>query len=47
MNLANAGYVNGMGDGIFAPDSLATRAQAAKFIYVAVNDGKILLNEVE
>ena len=47
MNLANAGYVNGMGNGIFAPDDNTTRAQAVKFIYVAENDGKILLNEAE
>ncbi|MEE0777112.1 MAG: S-layer homology domain-containing protein [Bacillota bacterium] len=47
MNLAEAGYVGGMGNGIFAPNDNATRAQAAKFIYVAVNNGKILLNEVQ
>ncbi|MEE0776225.1 MAG: S-layer homology domain-containing protein, partial [Bacillota bacterium] len=46
MNLANAGYIDGMGNGIFAPNDNATRAQASKFVYVALNDG-FLLNEVQ
>ncbi|MBQ6530893.1 MAG: S-layer homology domain-containing protein, partial [Clostridia bacterium] len=33
--LANAGIINGMGDGTFAPQANATRAQAAVIIYNA------------
>ena len=31
--LANAGIINGMGDGTFAPKANATRAQASVIIY--------------
>ena len=32
-SLTASGIINGMGDGIFAPKSTVTRAQAAKVIY--------------
>jgi len=31
--MQKAGIINGMGDGTFAPNANATRAQAAKIIY--------------
>ena len=34
--LSNAGVINGMGDGSFAPKANLTRAQAAKIIYTAL-----------
>lgn len=46
MALAKAGYVNGKGDNIFAPNEQATRAQAAKFIFVAGTGGETILNSV-
>ena len=30
------GYINGVGDGSFAPESFCTRAEAAKIIYEAI-----------
>lgn len=47
MNLAKAGYINGFEDGSFRPDENATRAQAAKMVYVAKYGGKVLLNDAE
>ena len=36
--LANAGIISGMGDGLFAPLETATRAQAAKIIYLLIQE---------
>lgn len=47
MALAKAGYVNGKGDDLFAPNEEATRAQAAKFIFVAATGGETILNTVQ
>ena len=46
MNLANAGYLEGYPDGTFKPDNNATRAEASKLVFVALNNG-YLLNEAE
>ncbi len=36
--LSNAGIINGMGDGTFAPDGTLTRAQAAKILYMMITN---------
>lgn len=36
-SLKNAGIINGLEDGAFAPKQAATRAQAAQMIYSAIN----------
>lgn len=37
--MAEKGYINGMGDGSFAPKNTLTRAQAAQLIYNAITKG--------
>ena len=41
-SLYRAEIVNGMGDGTFAPKAPATRAMAAKIIYLLMERGRIL-----
>jgi hypothetical protein len=36
--LSNAGIINGMGDGSFAPNGTLTRAQAAKILYMMITN---------
>ena len=36
--LSNAGIINGMGDGAFAPNGTLTRAQAAKILYMMITN---------
>ncbi|MEG2638926.1 MAG: S-layer homology domain-containing protein, partial [Clostridiales bacterium] len=43
--LAANDYVNGNGDGTFTPNNSATRAESAKYVYVLVSDGAILLTK--
>ena len=41
-SMAEGGIINGMGDGSFAPNDTATRAQAAQIIYLMTKKGGLL-----